>query len=157
MNRLGAPLGVKMPVAAGRGYSFLVPSAETVAYPIYFPAVRVACTPMGPRSLRIAGTMEFRKPDYRLDTARVASLMRSALPLLDGLDWEQRRDDWVGARPVSADGMPLIGASKVPGIFIAGGHGMWGITLGPATGKLLADQIVKGEIPDQLRPFDPTR
>ncbi len=157
MNSLAKPLGVKMPVQAGRGYSFLVPVSETVAFPIYFPAVRVACTPMGERTLRVAGTMEFRAPDFRLDPARVAAIVRSAVPLLEGVDWDSKRADWVGPRPVTADGMPLIGQSKMPGVYIAGGHGMWGITLGPVTGKLLARQIVTGEIPDELRPFDPIR
>jgi D-amino-acid dehydrogenase len=40
---------------------------------------------------------------------------------------------------------------------MAGGHGMWGIVLGPATGKLLAHQIVTGEVPAELAPFDPLR
>ncbi len=157
ISRLAKPLGVRMPVQAGRGYSFLVNTTGTVPYPIYFPAVRVACTPMGTSSLRVAGTMEFRKPDFRLDPSRLASLKRSAIPLLEGVDWASTVDEWVGPRPVTADGMPLIGESKTPGVFIAGGHGMWGITLGPATGRLLASQIVTGKIPLELRPFDPTR
>lgn len=157
ISKLAGPLGVKTPVQAGRGYSFSVQTREKVDFPIYFPAVRVACTPLSNDSLRIAGTMEFRKPDFRIDPARISAIVRSASPLLDGVDWSQRRDEWVGPRPVSADGLPLIGESKIPGVFIAGGHGMWGITLGPVTGRLLASQIVKGEIPNQLRPFSPVR
>ena len=157
MSKLGRPLGVKMPVRAGRGYSFSVPTTGTVAFPVYFPAVRVACTPMGDGKLRVAGTMEFAKPDAPANPGRIAAIVRSAKPLLDGVDWERKSEDWVGSRPVTADGMPLIGQSELDGVYIAGGHGMWGVTLGPVTGRLLASQIVKGEIPDQLRPFAPTR
>ena len=56
-------------------------------------------------------------------------------------DLENLEDIWVGARPVTPDGLPVVGATHSPGVYVAGGHGMWGIVLGPATGKLLAEQI----------------
>ena len=40
---------------------------------------------------------------------------------------------------------------------VAGGHGMWGITLGPATGRLLAEAMVTGRPAAELTPFDPLR
>jgi len=73
------------------------------------------------------------------------------------VDLEQRQDEWVGARPVTPDGLPLVGATRAPGVYVAGGHGMWGIVLGPATGKLLAEQIVTGRRDPVLAPFDPLR
>jgi D-amino-acid dehydrogenase len=48
-------------------------------------------------------------------------------------------------------------ASSAPRIFLAGGHGMWGITLGPATGQLLARAIATGVPPPELAPFSPLR
>jgi D-amino-acid dehydrogenase len=42
-------------------------------------------------------------------------------------------------------------------VFVAGGHGMWGITLGPVTGRLLADAVVAGAPAADLAPFDPLR
>jgi D-amino-acid dehydrogenase len=42
-------------------------------------------------------------------------------------------------------------------IFVAGGHGMWGMKQGPATGRLLAEQITSGKQPPGLREFDPLR
>ncbi len=157
LSKLGSTLGVKSPVQAGRGYSFSVPTNGRVPSPVYFPAIRVACTPLGNESLRVAGTMEFRKPDSRLDPARIASIVRTTTPLFEGVDWQARRDEWVGPRPVTPDGMPLIGESVTKGVYVAGGHGMWGITLGPVTGKLLAMHIVTGHTPTQLLPFNPTR
>jgi D-amino-acid dehydrogenase len=64
---------------------------------------------------------------------------------------------WVGGRPVTVDGLPLVGVTRNPRVYVAGGHGMWGITLGPITGKLLAQEIATGNVPDLLRPFDPLR
>ncbi|MFD0851885.1 FAD-dependent oxidoreductase, partial [Actinomadura adrarensis] len=50
-----------------------------------------------------------------------------------------------------------IGALPQPGLYVAGGHGMWGLTQGPATGRLLAEHIVTGRRPAALSGFDPLR
>jgi D-amino-acid dehydrogenase len=154
--RLGKSVGVRIPLAAGRGYSFTVRTAMPVAGPLYLPSLRVACTPT-PDGMRLAGTMEFRSADAPLDRRRIDAIVRSAKGYLDGVDWESMSGLWVGPRPVTADGLPVIGATKLPGVYAAGGHGMWGMTLGPATGRLLAEYIAKGELPAELRHFDPCR
>lgn len=156
LNGLGASWGVRVPVRAGRGYSFTVPTDEPVSGPIYLPAVRVACTPYQ-NKLRVAGTMEFRDADAPMFPRRVDAIIRSARSLLTGVSWEERTDTWVGPRPVTPDGRPLIGATNAPGRFVAGGHGMWGLTHGPVTGRMLAEQITTGKQPAALRDFDPTR
>jgi D-amino-acid dehydrogenase len=156
LNQLGKAWGVRTPVRAGRGYSFTVPTDEPVAGPIYLPAVRVACTPYQGK-LRVAGTMEFRDADAPLYQRRVEAIIASARPLLSGVSWEERTDTWVGPRPVTPDGRPLVGATAVPGIYVAGGHGMWGFTHGPATGRMLAERITTGKLSAALREFDPTR
>lgn len=156
LGKLGRPWGVKVPVRAGRGYSFTVPTDRPVAGPVYLPDIRVACTPYH-GGLRVAGTMEFRGADAALDPARIDAIIASARPLLTGVRWDERSDAWVGPRPVSADGRPLIGATADPGVFVAGGHGMWGLTHGPATGRLLAERITTGKQPEALREFDPAR
>ena len=148
--------GVGIPVQAGRGYSFSVAIDHVPAGPVYFPAQRVACTPLGDR-LRVAGMMEFRAPDAALDLRRIAAIVRAARPLLRGADLDARRDEWVGSRPCTPDGLPVIGATRSPRVFAAGGHGMWGITLGPATGRLLADTITTGRTAPELAPFNPLR
>ena len=63
----------------------------------------------------------------------------------------------VGSRPCTADGLPLIGPTRSPRVFVTGGHGMWGIALGPLTAKLLARRIATGLTPDELVAFDPLR
>ncbi|MFD5470631.1 NAD(P)/FAD-dependent oxidoreductase [Streptomyces sp. NPDC127105] len=156
LGRLAREFGVRSLVQAGRGYSFSVPVEHVPSGPVYFPAQRVACTPLGDR-LRVAGMMEFRKPEAPLDARRVHAIAEAARPLLRGADLDARRDEWVGSRPCTTDGLPLIGATRSPRVFAAGGHGMWGITLGPATGRLLAETIVTGELPAQFAPFDPLR
>lgn len=153
---LTAQFGVRAPVQAGRGYSFTVPIEHLPDGPVYLPAQRVACTPLGGR-LRIAGMMEFRRPEAPLDPRRIQAIAGAARPFFQGVDLDDRQDEWVGSRPCTADGLPLIGPTLSPRVFAAGGHGMWGIVLGPLTGRLLADAVVDGTAPDTLAAFRPTR
>ncbi|GAA4388384.1 FAD-dependent oxidoreductase [Actinomadura verrucosospora] len=156
LGDLARRFGVGALVQAGRGYSFSVPMERVPDAPVYFPAQRVACTPLGDR-LRVAGMMEFRRPEAPLDPRRIRAIVEAARPLLRGADLGARQDEWVGSRPCTRDGLPLIGATRSPRVFAAGGHGMWGITLGPATGSLLAEMIATGRRPGELDPFDPLR
>ncbi|WP_307864980.1 NAD(P)/FAD-dependent oxidoreductase [Myceligenerans salitolerans] len=157
LPQLARPFGVRTRVRAGRGYSFTVPvEGAPIDHPLYFPARRVACTPYQGR-LRVAGTMEFRGPDEPLRQRRVDAIANSVRGLLQGVDLDDRADVWVGSRPVTPDGLPLVGATAAPGVYVAGGHGMWGMVLGPATGRALAARIMTGRTPEEIRAFDPLR
>lgn len=156
LDELVRDFGVRVPVQAGRGYSFSVPIDHAPRGPIYLPAQRVACTPLGDR-LRVTGMMEFRRPDDPLDPRRIAAIVDATRPLLTGIDLDDRQDEWVGSRPCTPDGLPLIGATNSPRVYVAGGHGMWGMTLGPATGQLLAQTMITGRPAPELTPFDPRR
>jgi D-amino-acid dehydrogenase len=160
LGHLARRFGVRRIVQAGRGYSFSVAGDRLPRTPVYFPTQRVACTPLdtasGPR-LRVAGMMEFRAPDAALDHRRIGAIVEATRPLLARVDLDDRQDEWVGSRPVTADGLPLVGGTNTPGVFVAGGHGMWGIALGPLTGKLLAQRIATGVTPPELVAFDPLR
>ncbi len=156
LERLTRPFGVRQPVQAGRGYSFSVPVDRMPTGPLYFPQQRVALTPLGGR-LRVAGMMEFRRPDAPLDPRRIDAVVDAVRPFLAGVDLDDRQDEWVGSRPVTGDGLPLLGRTASERVFVAGGHGMWGIALGPVTGMLVAEAVLKGETPEALRPFDPLR
>ncbi len=154
LSRLAGPR-LRVPVAAGRGYSFTVPVDRPIPGPIYLPDVRVACTPYH-GALRVAGTMEFRDPHEPVMAERVGAIVASASPLLEAVRWAERSDIWVGPRPVTPDGLPLIGEMS-RNVYVAGGHGMWGLAHGPVTGRLLTEQITTGKQPEALRPFDPLR
>ncbi|MEV0892377.1 FAD-dependent oxidoreductase [Promicromonospora sp. NPDC050262] len=157
LSDLTRQLGVRTRVQAGRGYSFSAPvTGPPIDHPVYFPARRVACTPYQGR-LRIAGTMEFRGPDEPFQPRRIEAIVNSVRGLFEGVDLDSREDEWVGSRPVTPDGLPLVGRTAAPGVFAAGGHGMWGMVLGPATGRALATLITTGATPEEIRPFDPLR
>ncbi len=156
LSGLARPHGVRIQVQAGRGYSFSVPCDSPLRGPVYLPSARVAVAPDGGRA-RVAGIMEFTEADAAPGRARIASMVRAVRPLLTGIDLDDRDDEWVGARPLTTDGVPLVGPTRTPGVYVAGGHGMWGVTLGPLTGRLLAEQIVSGRTPPALAPLDPLR
>ena len=156
LNRLASPFGVRQVVQAGRGYSFHVPVESMPAGPVYFPDVRVACTPLGDR-LRVAGMMEFRVPEAELDPRRIRAIIEATRPRFRGVAWEERTEEWVGSRPCTGDGLPLIGPTRSPRVHVAGGHGMWGVAWGPLTGRLLAEAIVTGRPAPELASFDPLR
>jgi D-amino-acid dehydrogenase len=147
---------VRVPVQAGRGYSFTVPVERPVFGPIYLPDARVACTPLEGK-LRVTSMMELRRPEAPVSAGVVDAIVDAAGRFLDGVRWAERDEIWVGPRPLSPDGRPLVGPVLDNRIFVAGGHGMWGMKQGPATGRLLAEQITTGKQPPGLREFDPLR
>lgn len=156
LNTLARPFGVREPVQAGRGYSFTIHPRPVPSHPLHFPEQRVACTPRRD-SLRVTGTMEFRPADAPLDRRRIHAIVSSLRAMFRHADWDARYDEWVGARPCTTDGLPLVGATRSPRVHVAGGHGMWGIVLGPLTGKMLAERIATARAPEVLRHFDPLR
>ncbi|KIH99534.1 amino acid dehydrogenase [Streptomonospora alba] len=156
VGSLARPFGVRTRVQAGRGYSFSVHPREMPTHPLYFPARKVACNPLGDR-FRITGMMEFRPEDAPLNPRRIHTIVDSVRPMLSGVDFDARHEEWVGSRPCTPDGLPLIGATSSPRVHVAGGHGMWGIVLGPLTGRLLAESMTTGRTPDLMRHFDPLR
>jgi D-amino-acid dehydrogenase len=154
---LARRFGVRVQVQSGRGYSFTVSGTSPPSGPTYFPAQKVVCTPLGDGTVRVGGTMEFTGPDRPLDGRRIDAIIAAARPLLRGVDWAGRTDAWTGPRPCTPDGLPLVGPTTSPRVYVCGGHGMWGITLGPLTGRLLADAIVTGRTPPELTPLNPLR
>jgi D-amino-acid dehydrogenase len=153
---LARRFGVRVPVHAGRGYSFGVPSSAALPGPLLLDNQHLACTPMG-GLVRIAGTMEFRPPDAAPLPRRIDAMVAAAREILANVDLDDRRNEWVGPRPVSADGRPLAGPTSSPRVWVIGGHAMEGMVLGPVTAQLSAEALVGGQIDDVLRPFAPTR
>ena len=101
--------------------------------------------------------MEFRDADAPFDPKRVQAMIKHASEMFTGINFDDREDEWVGSRPVTPDGLPLIGATKAPNVYVSGGHGMWGVVLGPASGRALAHLIETGETLPEIKDFDPLR
>jgi D-amino-acid dehydrogenase len=153
---LAATIGVRLPIFPGKGYSFTVPIDDAPRHPILLDAAHVVMTPLKDGT-RIAGTMELdRRPD-RFDRRRIEAIIAAAAPYLRGVHWDQRGAEWVGPRPMTPTGLPLIGPIGDSGrAFVASGHNMFGVTLAPATGRAIAQLITRGRAEVDLAPFAAT-
>ena len=153
---LAAAFGRRLPVQAGKGYSVTVPSPPwRFARAVYLADAHVACSTFD-GAMRFAGTMELAGIDARLDSRRLDAVCASAEPYLrERMPWRAGAA-WAGLRPLTPDGLPLIG--RLSGeLYVATGHAMLGMTLAPATAELIARLIVRGESAPELAPFDPAR
>jgi D-amino-acid dehydrogenase len=135
-------LGIRIPLQAGKGYSL------TMENPASLPRVcailseaRVAMTPMG-SALRFAGTMELTGIDEGVNAARVRGLVNSVARYFPDVTPAHLKQTTArsGLRPCSPDGLPYVGrVSRFTNLSIATGHAMMGMSLGPITGKLIAE------------------
>ena len=104
----------------------------------------VFCTPMGDFT-RLAGTLEFSGVNHHLRRGRLEQLTAAAKRYVEGVGDGPPRSEWCGLRPCTPDGMPFVG--PVPGqdgLFVATGHAMLGLTLGPVTGQIISEQVLEG-------------
>jgi D-amino-acid dehydrogenase len=157
---LARGLGLSLPLEAGKGYNLTLPHPPRLpAVPCTLVEARVAVTPMG-SSLRFAGTMEIAGLDSSLNPVRVNAI-RDAVPQYFpefGPDDFRGVKAWSGLRPCSPDGLPYIGRFGLcTNLCAATGHSMMGVSLGPITGKLVAE-ILSGEEPSlEISALSPDR
>ncbi len=150
-------LGIRLGMTPGRGYSFSVAPQTLPRRPIYLLDQHVVATPMGDR-LRLAGTMEFARSGAKPNPRRIDSIVAAAAGYLGDVDWAARTDEWSAPRPMTPDGLPLIGVLPGhPRIHVATGHNMLGLTLAPSTGKAITELLTTGATDIDLAPFAPTR
>jgi D-amino-acid dehydrogenase len=142
--KLVRDLALKLPMQAGKGYSMTLESPRQLpSLCSILTEARVAVTPMGSR-LRFAGTMEITGLDTSISPARVKGIVRSIPAYFPAFRPEDFRDlpVWSGLRPCSPDGLPYIGRfAPYANLSVATGHAMMGLSLGPITGKLVAEVL----------------
>lgn len=107
--------------------------------------------------LVIGATREFAGYDSSLTAGGLAWLLSSAIDAVPGLRDAPVLEQWVGFRPLSADGVPLIGPTAVRGLYYITGHGPTGIGPAPASARLLAALIEGTPPPVPPAPYDPLR
>ncbi|MBL7978885.1 MAG: FAD-dependent oxidoreductase [Bacteroidetes Order II. Incertae sedis bacterium] len=153
-------LKIKLPIQPGKGYSITLPQTGTLTrMPILLSERSVAITPFG-NEIRYAGTMELTGMDLSVNHRRVQAIKNAAQEYLTNYDAMavQQATSWMGLRPCSPDGMPLVGPLKAfPNVLVATGHAMIGVTTATGTGKIISD-LISGKTPfmDPL-PFAPER
>ncbi|HMC89343.1 MAG TPA: FAD-dependent oxidoreductase [Gemmataceae bacterium] len=142
---LGRHLGCRVPIQPGKGYSITMPRpALCPTYPLIFEEHRVAVTPMR-SGYRLGSTMEFAGYDTSLRRERLELLRDAARVYLHEPYAEPVEEEWYGWRPMTPDGKPIIDRSPaLDNVFLAAGHSMLGLSMAPATGKLIAELLGGG-------------
>jgi D-amino-acid dehydrogenase len=152
---------LRFAVQPGKGYHRDVPVGPGGAPPLRIACVlhesSVFCTPLGDR-VRFAGTMELSGTNRVLRPRRLEQLTRAARAAFPALGKGPAVSEWCGLRPMSADGLPLVG--PLPGlesVWVATGHGMLGLTLGPVTGEMVAEALMGVRRSPHLLALSPER
>ena len=153
-------LGISLPLQGGKGYSM---AFEELGNKVNIPAImleaRATATPMG-NDLRCAGTMEIAGIDFSVNMNRVKGIVNGVNSFYPELNVQmpEQQAVWSGLRPCSPDGLPYIGRLKhLKNVTIATGHGMMGLSLGPATGLLVAEIVGKQSLSMSVDLLSPLR
>jgi D-amino-acid dehydrogenase len=153
-------MDVRVPLMPGKGYSFMESEPEQrMTIPALLCEARVAITPMN-GSIRYSGTMELDKINNRVNMQRVKGIVEAVPKYFTNLHPQLPAAEkvWFGFRPSSPDGLPYIGHSaKLKNLVIATGHGMMGLSLGPATGSLVSQLISGQQTEIEIGAFSPSR
>lgn len=158
---LMASLGCPLPIQPAKGYhadrARLDPGTPDLGVPCLLGERAVFCSPMKDH-VRFAGTLEFSGLNLDLRQDRLRQLDAAARRYFTATDLSKPVSEWCGLRPCTPDGLPAIG--RVPGhsgAYVAAGHAMLGLTLGPVTGSLVADLVIGGSAPLAIEAFRPER
>lgn len=154
-QELAKKINVSIPVEAGKGYSINVSRMTGITIPAILMEAKVAVTPMDGFT-RFAGTMELGGINHNIDPVRVKAIAKAGERYYKNLkiNEEEKKKASCGLRPCSPDGLPYIGRlSKIKNVTVASGHAMMGWSLGPATGKLVAEIISEEKSSLALTPF----
>ncbi len=155
-------LNLNLPMQAGKGYSLTNEqiAGKKLRIPSILLEARVAITPMSENLIRFGGTMEIGGINNNINMNRVKGIVGAVPQFFPNYQLEIPTKDkiWYGLRPCSPDGMPYIGRSKsYKNLIIASGHAMMGLSLAPATGKLVQELIDGQNSSVELSLYNPER
>lgn len=151
---LAATLGLHLPIYPVKGYSVTLPIVDAARAPhvsLTDETRRIVCSRLGDR-LRIAGTAELNGYDLGPNPARTQALLDWVEAHLPGAGDIDRAELWNGLRPTTPDNVPLIGQSRIEGLWFNTGHGTLGWTLACGSASALAS-LIDGKAPGIEFPF----
>jgi D-amino-acid dehydrogenase len=147
--QLLAPVGLRIPVYPVKGYSITVPITDAAHAPestIMDETHKVAVTRLGDR-IRVGGTAELAGYSNVLREPRRATLEHVVSDLFPKGGDVSKASFWCGLRPMTPDGTPIVGTTRIQNLLLATGHGTLGWTMAAGTGRVIAD-LVSGKKPD---------
>jgi D-amino-acid dehydrogenase len=144
-----APLGIKLMIYPGKGYSATYPITNAAVAPtvsLTDDGHKLVFSRLGSR-LRVAGTCELNGYSRELNTVRCEAITRRVRELFpDACDYD-RASYWAGLRPLTPSNVPYIGRTRYANLYLNTGHGTLGWTMGCGSGRALAD-ILSGRAPE---------
>jgi D-amino-acid dehydrogenase len=147
-------IGVRLPVRPAKGYSVTFdapPGTPLLGIPLVDDDQHAAIVPLE-GAVRVVGTAEFAGYDKTLNGNRIQNLTKLLRGVLPHLQIDPlTAKPWCGLRPMSADGVPVIGRTHIPNLMVNTGHGHLGWTMAAGSARLLAD-LMAGDSPA----IDPT-
>ncbi|MEP2988673.1 MAG: FAD-dependent oxidoreductase [Parasphingorhabdus sp.] len=156
--KLAKHFGTDIPIEPGKGYSITMEKPQDgPEYPMLLPEHHVGVTPFDD-GLRLGSMMEFVGYDRSIPKSRLQQLRQSTQLYLQSQLPTTNLEEWYGWRPMTWDSLPIIG--QVPGFanaYLATGHNMLGLTLAPATGKLISETVQRQTPHIDPEPFSPDR
>ncbi len=141
--------GINLPVYPVKGYSITMPVAREDEAPrstVMDETFKVAITRLGDR-IRVGGTAELAGYSNTLREPRRRTLLHSVCDLFPHGGDTARAQFWTGLRPMTPDGPPVIGPTKIANLWLNTGHGTLGWTMSCGSGALLAD-LISGRRPN---------
>ncbi|KSV72848.1 D-amino acid dehydrogenase [Sinorhizobium sp. Sb3] len=142
------PHGIRLPVYPVKGYSLTIPITDASRAPestVMDETFKIAITRLGDR-IRVGGMAEISGYTNDLGEPRRLTLQHSVTDLFPGGD-VSRASFWSGLRPMTPDGTPVIGATRVVGLYLNTGHGTLGWTMSSGSARVIAD-LVSGRKPE---------
>jgi len=153
-------LQARIPVQPVKGYSATFDRDQhrsDLRVPVIDDDLHVGIVPLG-GSLRVVGTAEFAGFDVKLNRQRLNLLFRVLKQVLPRTQFNaDAATPWCGLRPVSADGVPIIGRTRFQNLYVSTGHGHLGWTMAAGSADILADIVDQVAPSIDPSPFDPTR
>ncbi|MGO4327315.1 D-amino acid dehydrogenase [Cupriavidus sp. 2TAF22] len=141
------PLGLRAPLWPLKGYSITVPIRDGATAPhisITDFARKIVYARIG-NTLRVAGMADLVRGDTVIDRSRIATLAGETGALFGGMARDAAMPEllqpWTGLRPATPSGLPLVGQSRLRGLWLNIGHGALGFTLAMGSAGLLADLL----------------
>jgi len=142
------PHGIRLPVYPVKGYSLTIPITDASRAPestVMDETFKIAITRLGDR-IRVGGMAEISGYTNDLGEPRRQTLQHSVTDLFPGGD-VSKASFWSGLRPMTPDGTPVIGPTKVAGLYLNTGHGTLGWTMSSGSARVIAD-LVSGRKPE---------
>jgi D-amino-acid dehydrogenase len=142
------PFGIHLPVYPVKGYSLTIPISDVTRAPestVMDETFKIAITRLGNR-IRVGGMAEISGYTSDLRAERRRTLEHSVMDLFPGGNAEEGAF-WSGLRPMTPDGTPVIGKTKIAGVYLNTGHGTLGWTMSSGSARIISD-IVSGRAPE---------